>query len=163
MSLGSNLGDRLAHLREARQSIAALPDVEILASSPVYETEPVDVPPGFSDMPFLNAILLIHAVLDIGHLHDELMAVESRMGRRRSNERNAPRPMDIDIIYAGTLVLETGRLIVPHPRWADRRFVVQPLADVRPWLKLPAATRTVRETLETLPTHPAVVLFSDNW
>jgi len=73
------------------------------------------------------------------------------MGRIRTEDRNAPRVIDIDILYAGSVKRTDGNLDLPHPRWAQRRFVVQPLADVRPFLRLPGETRTVSDILKTLP------------
>lgn len=160
LSLGSNLGDRLAHLREARKHVAAIPGVTITAASPVYETEPVEVPAEFSDQSFLNAVLIVDSALDIRQLHERLGAIETDMGRRRGNERNAPRPIDIDILYAGKKRMKTVKLTVPHPRWAERRFVVQPLADLRPDLSFPGEPRAVRDVLAALPARPAARLFS---
>ena len=158
LSLGSNLGDRLANLREAAMRIAALAGVKLIASSPVYETEPVDVPAEFSDKPFLNAVAIVSSDLPIEELYGKLRTIEDDMGRRRGIERNAPRPLDVDIIYAGTARVKTDKLIVPHPRWAERRFVAQPLADLRPDLTLPGESRTVKEVLAALPARPAVRL-----
>jgi len=163
LSLGSNLGDRLANLQDARQRVVAVTGLRLLASSPVYETEPVDVPAQFADKSFLNAVIIVDCAIDIRTLHKELAAVESDMGRRRGPERNAPRPIDIDILYAGQECVEEADLRIPHPRWAARRFVVQPLADVRPDLRLPDEPRTVREVLAALPARPAVVVFARHW
>ena len=93
----------------------------------------------------------------------QLRAIEDDMGRRRQLDRFAPRPMDIDIIYFGTGRIESGGLKIPHPRWAERRFVVQPLADVRPNLRLPGSSLTVAETLAALPAREAVSLLTRDW
>lgn len=163
LSLGSNLGDRLANLRQARDRLAAIPGCTIRKCSPVYETEPVDVRPEHRGQPFLNAILILNSQLAPAVLADRLLAIETAMGRNRGAKRNEPRIVDIDMIYAGALRIETPTLTVPHPRWAARRFVVQPLADVRPDVLLPGADRTVGQVLATLPQEPSVRLYLLTW
>ncbi len=163
ISLGSNLGDRLACLRTARERIGHLSGVTITACSCVYETEPVDVPAVYGRMSFLNAVVVVETNVDLASLLEMFRDIEEDMGRRRGPDRNAPRPIDIDIIFAGTSVVKEEGLVVPHPRWAERKFVVAPLADVRPHLVLPGQDRSVKEILSTLPEHPAVVLFSKEW
>jgi len=163
LSLGSNLGDRLNNLRQAREKISAIPGFSILAYSPVYETEPVDVLPQFADLPFLNAVLIVSTDVVVEHLFEKCASFEKDMGRNHGSGRNAPRPIDIDIIFAGNQRIKRGDGGVPHPRWAQRRFVVQPLADVRPDLHIPGESRTVREVLLALPPTPKVVLFTKAW
>jgi 2-amino-4-hydroxy-6-hydroxymethyldihydropteridine diphosphokinase len=163
LSLGSNLGDRLGHLRQARAAIAAIAGVTILAQSPVYETDPVDVPPQYAALAFLNAVLVIGSPLPPDRLAVELRRIESEAGRVRSAQRNAPRPLDIDLLYAADLVVRTPALVLPHPRWAERRFVAQPLADVRRDLRLPGEKRSVQAVLDALPAHPRVTRFADVW
>ena len=163
LSLGSNLGDRLANLRAARQGVLSLPDVTGLAQSRVYETEPVGVAPAHRDETFLNAVIVIDSPTPVTELVDRFHALEAHLGRRRTDDRYAPRPADIDIVYAGTLTFETPALTIPHPRWKDRRFVVQPLADVRPDLIIPGESKPVRDVLLTLPPRPNVVLFCKDW
>lgn len=163
LSLGSNLGDRLENLRAARAALGALPGVEVVAASPVYETEPVDVGPRYRDLPFLNAVLIVRSGLAPRGLAAEVHAVEAAQGRQRGDDRNAPRPIDIDLVYAGELRIQTPELVLPHPRWASRRFVVEPLAAVRPALRLPGEDRTVLEVLSSLPKTPNVVVFAATW
>ena len=163
LSLGSNLGDRFENCRAARRAVAGLPGLEIRAASPLYETEPVDVAPEHRARPFLNAVLVAAGRTDPARLAPQLRRIEEKMGRVRTGDRNAPRPMDIDILYAGGLRIEKEGLTVPHPRCLERRFVVQPLADVRPDLVLPGETRTVIEVLLALPERPRVVLFARAW
>lgn len=162
LSLGGNLGNRLGNLRRARALIGAITGVDVIAFSPVYETEPVGVPPKFPKKLFLNAILLIECA-SLDKLIAQLQAVEVAMGRAKKRIRNEPRTIDIDIIYAGKRHVKTGDLIVPHPRWAERRFVVRPLADVRPGLTVPGQCRTVAEILSSLREPPKVVLFKRKW
>lgn len=163
LSLGSNLGDRLAALREARDSIAAIAGVELVAQSPAYETEPVDVSAAYRDLAFLNAVLILRCSLDLRDFSQRLHAVEAEMGRRRTGDRNAPRPIDIDVIYAGQRVIEDEDLRLPHPRARERRFVLQPLADVRADLLLPGEKVSVRQLLLALPGKPGVILYAARW
>lgn len=163
LSLGSNLGDRLANLRRARDEVLAIPGVHLRAQSRVYETEPVDVDPDDRDKSFLNAVLSVETDLAPEDLAPLLHEVESRMGRRRESNRNAPRVIDLDIIYAGMRTIRSPTLCVPHPRWAERKFVVQPLSDVSPDFIAPGETRTVREILRFLPDSPRVALFAADW
>ena len=83
------------------------------------------------------------------------------MGRVRGMDRNAPRPIDIDILYADDVMIDDDDLTLPHPRWSERRFVVQPLADVRPALCIPGQNRTVAEILAGMPATPTVHRFKD--
>lgn len=163
LSLGSNVGNRLANLSATRKRILALPGVKPLGQSPVYETDPVGVRPEYKDMKFLNAVLVVDAPWDAHAWFDHLRAIECDLGRHRGMDRFAPRAIDIDIIYVGGSRIESGGLVVPHPRWLERRFVVQPLADVRPDLLLPGATRTVKQILEALPEGDHVVLLTRDW
>ena len=163
LCLGSNLGDRAENIRRAAASIAAIEGVEVLERSPIYETEPVGVLPENRERFFLNGVLIVNNSLEPGLLLDRLHEIEDNMGRVRTNDRNAPRTIDIDILYAGDLRIEEARLRVPHPEWFSRRFVVQPLADVRPDLVLPDTDRTVGEVLLSLPDETKVVLFSEDW
>ena len=158
ISLGSNLGDRLSHLRLARALIEAIPAARDITTSPVYETEPVEVAVEHQALRFLNAILLVqHA-----ELHEFarcLWDIERQIGRPSARGKNEPRSLDLDIIYAGDVKVTDDELTVPHPRWAVREFVVRPLCDVRPDRVLPGETRTVREVLLSLPAGGGVVPF----
>lgn len=161
LGLGSNLGDRQAWLARAAERVAALPSVRVIARSSIYETEPVDVQPEYRDCAFLNAVLIVVAPDAAEALAERLRVIETELGRVRQEDRNAPRVIDIDLIYADTLLVETAGLTLPHPRWAERRFVVQPLADIRPDLVLPGQTRTVSQILAALPPRPAAVRRGD--
>ncbi len=163
LSLGSNLGNRLEHLRQAKAIISGIKDVTAVKSSSVYETDPVGVSVEYSQITFLNAVLIASVNFSLESLFDSLIVIEKKMGRRRGNDRNAPRPIDIDIIFAGDAVIRTASLEIPHPRWALRRFVVQPLAELNPDLRIPGENRTVQEVLLALPTEPKVILFSSQW
>ena len=156
IALGSNIGDRMAHLRAARSALESLHQGEIAPLvSPVYETEPVDCKPG--DASYLNAVMEIETDLEPGALLHALQQIERSMGRPTQHERNAPRTLDLDLLFAGNLILQSAELTLPHPRIATRRFVLQPLADLRPGLVLPNADRPVTALLSTLPLSPAVI------
>jgi 2-amino-4-hydroxy-6-hydroxymethyldihydropteridine diphosphokinase len=163
VSLGGNLGDRLARLREARAALDACPGLKVVARSPLYETEPVGVRSEHRHLPFLNAVLILDCRISPDRLSAVAHDIETRLGRVRGEDRYAPRPIDIDILYIANRRLARPELTVPHPAWASRRFVVQPLADVRPALVLPGQARTCAEVLSSLPPHPAAVLFARDW
>src|SRR6202043_31664 len=107
-------------------------------SSPIYETEPVDCEPGAER--FLNAILEIEYDGDPSELLEQLVRVEESLGRERDHARNVSRKIDIDLLFADDLSVENERLQLPHPRMHLRKFVLQPLADIRPDLLLPGQT-----------------------
>jgi 2-amino-4-hydroxy-6-hydroxymethyldihydropteridine diphosphokinase len=163
LSLGSNLGDRVGYLRQAAGRIAALPQVRILAAAPVYETAPVGVQPAYADLKYLNTVLILDGPEDLDALSEALHAIETDLGRRRSADRNAPRTIDIDILYAGDVRRRDGKLDLPHPRWAERRFVLQPLADIRPRLVLPDGEGTMAEHLARLPDDEGIVCWAKVW
>ncbi len=123
LGLGSNLGDRLAHLRRA---VAALPDV--VAVSPVYETEPVGGPP---QGPYLNVVVELRTERDARQLLAVCRRLEAAADRRRT-VRFGPRTLDVDVLLVGDDRVDEPDLVVPHPRLWERRFVVAPLADVAP-------------------------------
>lgn len=163
LSLGSNQGDRFENLAEARRLVCAIPCVTLLGSSRIYETEPVGVPAEFKELPFLNAMIVLEYKPYPLKLLPLLQAIEDDMGRKRSGVRNSPRPIDLDIIYAGDFVVKSAEGGIPHPRWSERRFVVQPLCDLRPDLRIPGSQCALRDVLKALPPVPAVVLHSVQW
>jgi len=147
IALGSNSGDRTASLTAALAALRRLdPDVEV---SPVYETAPVDCPDGSES--FLNAVAILRWSGKPESLLQCLRDIETSLGRPPARSRNAPRSIDLDILYAGETLCDCGELTLPHPRLHLRRFVLTPLADLRPELRLPGFTLTVHELLEGLP------------
>lgn len=163
LSLGSNLDDKLASLQAARAAIAALPQVTVLASAPIYETEPVGVPEEFANLSFYNTALIIGTSLDAHKLFAQLQTVELALGRKRTLRQNTPRLIDIDLIYYDGQTIRSGGLVIPHPRWTKRRFVLQPLADVRGFLILPGHDRRVRDILAALPPGQEVRQIMAQW
>lgn len=149
IALGSNLGNREEHLEAA---IAALREIstpgEPVLQAPFYETEPWLCPP--ESPPFLNTVIEIAHPGGALEFLETLLAIESSLGRVRGATRNAPRVIDMDLLYMGSEILTSEALALPHPRIAERRFVLQPLADIRPELVLPGQSRTVRELLDLL-------------
>jgi len=144
LSLGSNLGDRATLLSEALRMIES-PRLHVRRVSPIYETEPQDV----KTQPwFLNLVAEVETDLFPRQLLSRLKGFERRLGRRRRVSKG-PREIDIDILLFGDAVIDTQELTVPHPRMPERRFVLQPLADLAPELRHPLLKKTVREMLAT--------------
>jgi 2-amino-4-hydroxy-6-hydroxymethyldihydropteridine diphosphokinase len=152
LGLGSNVGDRRSHLQAA---VAALPDhgVDPLASSSVYETEPVGLVLDQRD--FYNACLRIETDLDPEPLLDVCKAVEHDLGRETGTVRHGPRVIDVDLLLLGDLRYSSGRLTLPHPEASSRRFVLVPLLELDPQLTLPGGESLARQ-LEQLPADGAV-------
>ncbi len=163
LSLGSNLGDRLAYLQRARDALTVQPNGRLLAQSAVYETQAVDSPPGCEHLLYLNAVIVVDTPLALPDLMDWVRAIEDGIGRRRTCVRNEPRVIDVDVVYAGDALTRAPGRGIPHPRWHTRRFVAQPLCDVRPDLILPGRNRPVKDVLAALPDIPAVTLFAREW
>jgi 2-amino-4-hydroxy-6-hydroxymethyldihydropteridine diphosphokinase len=144
IALGSNLGDRDSNLRHALTALGHR--LDRLAVSSFYDTEPV----GVGDQPrFLNAVATGRSTLAADALLDELLAIEARLGRTRPFP-GAPRTVDLDLILYGNAVITTPRLTVPHPRFRERAFVLQPLAEIAgDWLD-PMTGRSISDLLEQL-------------
>lgn len=138
MGLGSNVGDRLEHLRAAIDDLRAH-GVTVEAASSTYLTEPVGE---ILDQPdFLNAVVRVRTDLDPEALLDACKAIEVERGRLLGGPRHGPRPLDIDLLLLGDVELETDRLTLPHPQVTSRRFVLVPLLELDPDLALPDGTR----------------------
>jgi len=162
VALGSNVGDRFGNLRAARKAILGLSDVKPpILSSVIYETEPVDCEPGAEK--FLNAVVEFDYEGDAASLLEQLIRIEGALGRGRDHPKNVSRTIDIDLLYCGERKIEDARLQLPHSRMHLRKFVLQPLADVRPDLMLPGQTKTIRELVAELREPGEVVLVADDW
>jgi 2-amino-4-hydroxy-6-hydroxymethyldihydropteridine diphosphokinase len=140
VSLGTNLGDRATHLAFALRRLAALDATRVAGVSPVYETDPVGPPP---QGPYLNAVVCLDTELGARDLLGALLAIERAAGRERSEERNAARTLDLDLLLHGDLVIDEPGLVVPHPRLAERPFVLEPLAALAPTLAHPVLGETI--------------------
>lgn len=157
VALGSNLGERLANLRNARKEIVSMKGaLPPLRCSAIYETEPVDCEQGAPK--FFNAVVEFGFAGSPEELRRELAGIERILGRPATHERNVSRPIDLDLLYFGEVVMETAELRLPHPRIVDREFVLRPLADIRPDLVLPKQTETVNVLLSRLPMSGVVRL-----
>jgi len=138
LSLGSNLGDRLTILRGAVAELAATAGIEVRAVSSLYETAPV----GLREQPdFLNAAVKLRTSLEPEALLDRCLEIEQRFDRRREI-RWGPRTLDVDIILYGQLSIDTERLTIPHPRARERAFVLVPLVEIEPEIRIEGARAT---------------------
>jgi 2-amino-4-hydroxy-6-hydroxymethyldihydropteridine diphosphokinase len=151
IGLGSNVGDRKAHLDAAVAALAETPGVTVRGVSSYHETAPVGGPPGQGA--FLNAAAAIETTLDPRELLATLQAIEARAGRVR-DVRWAERTLDLDLLLFGNLILDSAELTVPHPRMAIRRFVLAPLVEVAPSAVDPFTGRTISELLVNLDAAP---------
>ncbi len=156
LSLGSNLGDRLRYLERALEQLRR--ELKIERVSSVYETRPV----GEADQPwFLNLVCYAYTQMDPHTLLWYIQAIESALGRQRSEDQFAPRTLDIDIVAFEDRVIEEPNLEIPHPRMAERAFVLEPLAEIAPeWLH-PVENKTAREMREGLAQDEGVRVYAD--
>ena len=138
IGLGSNLGDREGFLRRALELLRVEPEIDVTAVSSVRETDPV----GLVDQPrFLNAVARVETDLAPRELLDRMLAAERELGRRRDGPRFGPRTVDLDLLLYGDEEIDEPGLIVPHPRLAERRFVLEPLHELDPGLVVPGRGR----------------------
>ncbi|MSV34828.1 MAG: 2-amino-4-hydroxy-6-hydroxymethyldihydropteridine diphosphokinase [Bryobacterales bacterium] len=149
IALGSNLGDRVANLLQARERMQSS-NLRLTRASSVYETEPR----GLLDQPwFLNQVIEAETTLFPRQLLARLLKIEQEMGRQRLLP-NGPRVIDLDILLFGNMVMHLPGLEVPHPRMAERRFVLEPLAELAPAIRHPRTGRSVREMLTEVTDQP---------
>ncbi len=145
LGLGSNLGDREARLRSALLKLQS-PELRLRRVSGLYETEPI----GYLDQAwFLNLVAEFETSLTPHQLLERTQGVERDLGRERIIA-NGPRTVDVDVLFYGDLVLSHAELVVPHPRYHERRFVLAPLAELNPLLRDPVSGRTAAELLQSL-------------
>jgi 2-amino-4-hydroxy-6-hydroxymethyldihydropteridine diphosphokinase len=155
VALGSNLGDSSQIIRRAIEQLRSL-SREPLRISSLWKTSPVDCPPG--SPPFINAVagLVPLARETPESLHQKLKALEASFGRPAHDQRNAPRPLDLDLIAFGAEQRATPALTLPHPRAHQRRFVLQPLCEIEPDLVLPGQNQRIAALLTALDSGEAV-------
>ena len=150
LSLGSNVGDREAQLRDAQTRLAAAGRVVEVSS--FYETEPVE----FIEQPwFLNRVLALETDQNPQELMATVLRIEEEMGRRRVQNKG-PRSIDIDILLFDDVVVDSKDLTIPHPAMHQRRFVLEPLAEIVPEAFHPWLNKTIRELRDALPSEPVV-------
>jgi 2-amino-4-hydroxy-6-hydroxymethyldihydropteridine diphosphokinase len=162
VGLGSNLGDRLGNLRAARKAILGLSTVKPpILWSPIYETDPVDCERGAEK--FLNAVVEFNCEDDPANLLGQLSRIEEGLGRRCDHVKNVSRTIDIDLLYCGERKIDDERMQLPHPRMHLRKFVLQPLVDIRPDLILRGQKKTVSKLLQELGKSGDVIRFAESW
>lgn len=137
------------------------PTAKLLAAGPLFETAPVDCAPG--TQAFYNSVILLESDLAPHDLRELTAEIEQWMGRPQERERNAPRTLDLDLLFCGERVVNDAVLTLPHPRLAQRRFVLAPLAAVCEERVLPGQKQTVGELLAQLPADDEVMKVSDRW
>jgi 2-amino-4-hydroxy-6-hydroxymethyldihydropteridine diphosphokinase len=147
IGLGSNLGERRELIRHAIEALDALEGVTVVKQSELYETEPVGGPP---QPRFLNGVVRVECSMGARELMGQLIEIEEALGRTRANP-NAPRAIDLDLLFHGDTVIDEEGLTVPHPRMHERWFVLKPLADIAPDARHPRLNLTVHELLDRLP------------
>lgn len=157
IALGSNLGDSSKILNQVMERLAKLSNQPLLKSS-LWQTTPVDCPPG--SPPFINAVVGFLPRTDATpeSLLVKLQELEREFGRQPKQVHNEPRPLDLDLIAFGSVVSASESLALPHPRAHQRRFVLQPLAEIAPDFVLPGQSKTVKALLESLPSDQTVSL-----
>lgn len=156
LSLGSNVGDRGANLREAITRLKSAG--RVVSVSWFYETEPVEVT---NQSWFLNCAIEVETTKMPKELMAEVLAIEQEMGRRRTRNKG-PRIIDIDILLFGNAVAESPELTIPHPAMHERRFVLEPLTEIAPGARHPVLNKTAREMLDALPTGQRVRKIATN-
>ena len=152
LALGSNLGDRVENLRAAVEEIGR--SARIIVTSGVYQTEPMYYE---RQGPFLNCALAIETNASPSELLSRLKAIEEHIGRRPGGPRYGPRKIDIDILFYGDVVSSDPALSIPHPKIAERAFVLVPLVEIRPRLVHPESGKTVAQMLAALGSTEGVV------
>jgi 2-amino-4-hydroxy-6-hydroxymethyldihydropteridine diphosphokinase len=162
IAIGSNLGDRLGNLQMARDRIRTLDGVTLpTVQSAVYETSPVDCEAGAQK--FYNAVIEIGFEKSADELFEALQEIERALGRESDHRRNVSRTIDLDLLYFGSEERAEPPLQLPHPRMTGRKFVLQPLCDIAPDLRLPGQTKNVGELLAGLPEQGKIVRLMDTW
>jgi 2-amino-4-hydroxy-6-hydroxymethyldihydropteridine diphosphokinase len=161
IAIGSNLGDRILHLRHAVARLRDLDSVAVTALSPIYETTPVGGPE--KQGPYLNAAIAVETQLSAGALLRELHAIETERSRERSIRWGA-RTLDLDLLTFGAEIVDRPELTIPHPRMHERRFVMVPVCDIAPELVHPRLGLSMSKLLASLPAEEGdLTLFDAGW
>jgi 2-amino-4-hydroxy-6-hydroxymethyldihydropteridine diphosphokinase len=156
VGIGSNVGDRRAHCAEAQAHLGRLPGTDVLRVSPLVETQPAE---GVAGGPFLNGVAELATALSPRHLLRELQAIEGALGRPSDHAGGTARTMDLDILLYGDRIVREVGLDIPHPRMAQRRFVLEPLVALAPNVRHPVLNLSAEQMLRGLEAaaapHPA--------
>jgi 2-amino-4-hydroxy-6-hydroxymethyldihydropteridine diphosphokinase len=156
IGIGANLGDRLSSLRAALTHLGQCDGIVVERVAPVYESEAMVLEHADPQPAYLNTVVEVSTSLEPLELLDRLLEIESSLGRRREGSRWQPRTIDLDILLFGDRIISEPTLSIPHPGLRIRPFVLAPLADLAPEMRLPPDfTVTVREALESCPGTPA--------
>lgn len=149
VAIGSNLGDRSAHIERSLAALSAMPQIDLAKVSTIVETDPVG-PAGQG--PYLNAAAELHTPIESARdLLDLLLGIEHWLGRNRANEQRwGPRTIDLDLLVFGEVQIESEGLTVPHPRLHEREFVLVPLAEIAPDREIPGLNATPFQLLAKL-------------
>ena len=161
VSIGSNLGNRLEHLSQACDFLCELSTGHRVVAASVYETEPVGC--AAETPPFLNTVVEFETDLQPQSLLEQCQLFEQLLGRPREHGRNEPRAIDLDLLYCGDVVMNEPALTLPHPRLHQRRFVLQPLAEIQPGLVIPGLGKTAAQLLASLGDTQPVRLAAKGW
>ncbi|MFH1892596.1 MAG: 2-amino-4-hydroxy-6-hydroxymethyldihydropteridine diphosphokinase [Candidatus Zixiibacteriota bacterium] len=153
LGLGSNIGDRMAHMRDAIDMLHSADGIDIIRISPVYQTEPVGYE---AQEDFYNMVVEINTSLFPNRLLEVVKEIEKNLGRRESVHKG-PREMDIDILLYGKKAVEEYRLTIPHPRMLSREFVLRPLYDIAPDLSIPSRGVSVHDALTKIEGEKRVI------
>ena len=147
ISVGSNMGDRLQNCRQGITALSRFGEFRIIAQSRIYMTEPVD----YEDQDwFINMVVKLETTHDPFELLENIKSVQRAAGRKRDVIRFGPRVLDLDIIFFDDLVLDSDRLVVPHPRMHQRRFVLKPICDIDPTILHPVLKKDMQSLLDGL-------------
>jgi len=157
LCVGSNIGDRVGYLQQANILLKDTAGINVLASSSIYETEPVEI----KDQEwFINAVLEIETTVDASSLLQECLRIEKQLGRDRSSEKRwGPRTLDLDILFYGKEILSSESLQIPHPRMHERAFTLVPMLELNPDFEHPIIKKTIFEIHDELTDPEEVYLY----
>ena len=163
VSLGANLGDRAANLARAVEALAGAPGVRLVARSSIYETEPVDVAPQFASLSYFNAAAVFAVALPVECWSALCHSVEEALGRVRAGH-HSPRPIDVDLLWFGDMRSDRPHLHLPHPQISSRRFVCEPLVEIKGRaFRVPGLARPLGSLLDSLAPRPWVRPTGEPW
>ena len=149
IGLGANLGDRAGSMTRAWDLLGNMPGIRTLRLSRFYETQALTLRPGLVQPQYLNAAGLLETELDPHELHRVMTTMEQQLGRVRT-ERWAPRTIDLDLLLFGEMEIHTATLTIPHPFMVERRFVLEPAAEIAPEMQHPTTGKTIAQLLTEL-------------